>query len=81
DRDPRDDTVRWVADIPGSARRWADLAPEEQARLALTMEAMRAEFRGYIAELRAAPPNPGPLGTTPQAFAALLEQALHIPGP
>lgn len=81
DRDPRDDTVRWVADMPGTARRWTDLAPDEQARLALTMEAMRAEFRGYIAELRAAPPNPGPLGTTPQAFAALLEQALHIPGP
>ncbi len=81
DRDPRDDTLRWVADMPGTARRWMDLAPDEQARLALTMEAMRAEFRGYIAELRAAPPNPGPLGTTPQAFAAMLEQALHVPGP
>ncbi len=81
DRDPRDDTVRWVADVPGPARRWTELAPDEQARLALAMEAMRAEFRGYIAELRAAPPNPGALGTTPQAFAAMLEQALHIPGP
>lgn len=81
DRDPRDDTVRWVADIPGTPRRWTELAPDEQARLALTMEAMRAEFRGYIAELRAAPANPGALGTTPQAFAAMLEQALHIPGP
>ncbi len=81
DRDPRDETVRWVADVPGPARRWTELDQGEQATLALNMEAMRAEFRGYIAELRAAPPNPGPLGTTPQAFAAMLEQALQIPGP
>ena len=81
DRDPRDETVRWVADIPGPARRWTELDQGEQATLALNMEAMRAEFRGYIAELRAAPPNPGPQGTTPQAFAAMLEQALQIPGP
>ncbi len=81
DRDPRDETVRWVADVPGQARRWTELDQGEQAALALNMEAMRAEFRAYIAELRAAPPNPGPLGTTPQAFAAMLEQALQIPGP
>src|SRR3546814_11506436 len=30
DRDPRDETIGWIADVPGEARRWTDLRSEER---------------------------------------------------
>src|SRR3546814_20838626 len=32
DRDPRDETIGWLADVPGEAPPWTDLPPAPQVR-------------------------------------------------
>jgi hypothetical protein len=74
DQDARDETIRWVAEIPGEARSWRDLTPEEQTRTALALEAMHADIKSYAAEIRATSKD-----TSALSFAALLDNALSIP--
>lgn len=74
DQDARDETIRWVAEIPGEARSWHQLTPEEQTRTALALEAMHADIKNYAAEIRATSKDASAL-----SFAALLDNALSIP--
>jgi hypothetical protein len=68
--------LRWTAEVPGTARGWHEMAPEEQAQRALDLEVMRSDLANYAQELRARGGN-GPGGA--QAVASLLEQALKVP--
>ena len=77
DRDRRDETIGWIADIPGEARRWTELDPEEQVRRALDLEMYRADLQAYAETLRAA--SAGGSDTTARSIAALLDQAIIVP--
>lgn len=77
DRDPQNKSIHWIAEVPGTARRWVDLAPEEQAVCALELQAMRSDFLHYLEELRQQPTSG--TGSGGAAFASLLEQALLVP--
>ena len=68
--------LRWTAEVPGAARGWHEMTPEEQAQRALDLEVVRSGLKSYAQELRAqSTREPG--GS--QAFASLLEQALKVP--
>lgn len=76
DRDPRDESIGWIAEVPGEPRRWTELPPDEQVRRSLDLEVYRADLLAYAAELRAAAAGPD---TTAHGVAALLESALMVP--
>jgi len=68
--------LRWTAEVPGTARGWHEMTPEEQAQRALDLEVVRSGLGSFAQELRAqSSREPG--GS--QAFASLLEQALKVP--
>lgn len=75
-RDSKDKIMRWFAEFPGAPLRWYDLAPADQTQRALELHAMRAEFAGFIGQLRA---SEAAAGTGSKAFANVLEQALLVP--
>lgn len=93
DRNPEHKVVQWVSEVPGEPRRWVDLSEDERVRRALDLHALRADFLGYLEELRRKPGSEGTAGQPPQqikgpsnqagsgaaAFASLLEQALLVP--
>lgn len=74
--DPDAGELRWTAEVPGEARRWSELAPDEKGRLALELEVVRSGLIGFVRELRTQGGNQ-PGGAT--AFATLLEQAMRAP--
>jgi len=68
--------LRWTAEVPGTARGWHEMAPEEQAQHALELEVVRSGLKSFAQELRA---QSGREPGGSQAFASLLEQALKVP--
>ena len=68
--------LRWTAEVPGTARGWHEMAPEEQAQHALELEVVRSGLKSFAQELRAQTSRDA--GGS-QAFASLLEQALKVP--
>lgn len=78
DRDPNNLTLHWISEVPGAARRWADLSAEEQARVALDLHALRSDFLRYVADLRGQS-GASAEGKGAAAFASLLEQAMLVP--
>ena len=69
--------LRWTAEVPGEARGWHTMSPEEQAQRALDLEVIRSGLASYAQELRAQGGDAQTGGS--QAFASLLEQALKVP--
>lgn len=69
--------LRWTAEVPGEARGWHTMTPEEQAARALDLEVIRSGLASYAQELRAQASDAQTGGS--QAFASLLEQALKVP--
>jgi hypothetical protein len=68
--------LRWTSEVPGAARGWHEMTPDEQAQRALDLEVVRSGLTSYVQELRAqGASQPG--GS--HAFASLLEQALKVP--
>ena len=68
--------LRWTSEMPGNARGWHEMTPDEQAQRALDLEVIRSGLTSYVQELREqGSSQPG--GS--QAFASLLEQALKVP--
>lgn len=76
DRDPRDETIGWIADVQGEARRWTELPPEEQVLRALDLEAYRADLQAYAETLRAGASEDD---STARSIAALLDHAIMVP--
>ncbi|WP_445682644.1 hypothetical protein [Radicibacter daui] len=74
DQDARDESIRWVSEAFGTARRWSELSPEEQTRTAMALEEIRADLAGYANEIRSSSHDPSAL-----SFAALIESAVAIP--
>jgi hypothetical protein len=75
-RDGKDKVMRWYTEFPGKPERWYDLSPADQTQRSLELHAMRAEFAGFIRQLR---DSNTPDGTGSKAFANVLEQALFVP--
>nr|WP_137115634.1 SrfA family protein [Azospirillum argentinense] len=75
DRDPQGRAIRWLSDVPGTARRWRDLPQGEQVAAAMELHEMRGAFQGYLADLRGRPGS----SREAAAFASLLENALLVP--
>ncbi|CAO3376470.1 SrfA family protein [Azospirillum argentinense] len=75
DRDPQGRAIRWLSDVPGTARRWRDLPQGEQVAAAMELHEMRGAFQGYLTELRGQPGG----SREAAAFASLLENALLVP--
>ncbi|MGE5441600.1 MAG: SrfA family protein [Bacteroidota bacterium] len=78
DRDPQNKSVHWISEVAGAARRWVDLPPEEQARHAVDLQAMRSDFIRYVDELRRNDDGSAD-GKAAAAFASLLEEAMLVP--
>lgn len=76
DQDPRDETIRWVSEVPGEVKSWTGLTEGEQALAALTLETYRSDLMAYAADIRRQSGDGGA-----RSFAALLEQAVIIPSP
>ena len=74
--DPDLGELRWTAEVPGSARGWHEMSPEEQSQRALDLEVIRSGLLGYVQELRA---QGGSQPGGAAAFASLLEQAMKVP--
>jgi hypothetical protein len=68
--------LRWMAEVPGIARGWHEMTPEEQAQRALDLEVIRSGLMSYAQELRQ---QGGAEPGGAHAFASLLEQALRVP--
>lgn len=68
--------LRWTAEIPGAARTWEELSPQEQAQQAPELEVVRSGLASYAQELRT---QGGSESGGSQAFASLLEQAMKVP--
>lgn len=68
--------LRWTAEVPGVARGWHDMSPEEQGQAALDLELIRSKLLSYVTELRQQ--GQGQPGGA-SAYASLLEQALKVP--
>lgn len=75
DRDPQGRAIRWLSDVPGTARRWRDLPQGEQVAAAMELHEMRGAFQGYLTDLRGQPGS----SREAAAFASLLENALLVP--
>lgn len=74
DQDPRDETIRWHAEVPGAARTWTELSAAEQATAALTLEEIRGDLVAYARTLRGQSAD-----GSAHTIALLLEQAVIIP--
>lgn len=74
--DPDSGELRWTAELPGTARGWHEMSPEEQAPRALDLELIRSGLLGFVQELRA---QGGGQPGGAAAFASLLEQAMKVP--
>ncbi len=74
--DPDAGELRWTAEVPGAARGWHEMGPEEQGQRALDLEVMRSGLLGFVQELRA---QGGAQPGGAAAFASLLEQAMKVP--
>ena len=79
DRDPRDESIAWISDVPGEARRWTDMEPGEQVGRALDLEMYRTDLRAYAEALRAQSGGTATEDTAARSLAALLEQAIIVP--
>lgn len=74
--DPDSGELRWTAELPGAARGWRQMSPEEQATHALELEVVRSGLLSFVQELRA---QGGGQPGGAAAFASLLEQAMKVP--
>jgi len=74
--DPDAGELRWTAEVPGAARGWHEMSPEEQGQRALDLEVIRSGLMGFAQELRA---QGGGQPGGAAAFASLLEQAMKVP--
>lgn len=79
DRDPRDETIGWIAEVAGEARRWTDLPPDEQLRRSLDLESYRGDLLAYARELREGAAGAPGGDSAARSIAALLEQAIIVP--
>ncbi len=75
DFDQASATIGWISQPAGTARRWVDLVPEEQARLDPIRQTMAKRFAQYRATLAASPEN-----SSRNNFGKLLAQAASVPG-
>lgn len=66
--------IGWVAQTPGAAKRWMDMAAEEQAALEPVKREIQGGFSDYVAKLQAAPEN-----SPRNNFGKVLSQALRTP--
>jgi len=74
--DPDSGELRWTSEVPGEARAWHQMSPEEQARHAADKFLIHGELLGLITELRE---KGGAVPGGAAAFANLLEQAMKVP--
>ncbi|MGB0695776.1 MAG: hypothetical protein ACPGOY_09005 [Rhodospirillaceae bacterium] len=72
--DRQSKTVRWIAPVPGAARRFEDLSEEEQGRVALVLFTLKEQSAGLLDEVRQIEG-----ASDSQAFASVLSQALVCP--
>ena len=75
--DPDSGVLRWTSEVPGPARAWHDMTPEEQAQHAPDKVLIHGELVGLIKELREKGGGAEQGGAA--AFANLLEQAMKVP--
>ena len=74
--DPETGELRWTSEVPGAARSWEAMTPDEQGQAALDLEMIRSKLLEYAGELRA---QGGGQPGGASAYASLLEQAMKVP--
>jgi hypothetical protein len=75
--DPDTGELRWTSEVPGTARAWHEMSPDEQARHAPDKFFIHGELLALIDELRKKGGAEQQGGAA--AFANLLEQAMKVP--